>query len=287
MKLKGILSDLGGWSQLLFMFFLFFSGYILAMLLVLTFVDIHSIKESLYDLRLSMAIQSCCLFLLPAIAFAYLCSADANQYFGIKQRISLPILLFSISLIIVIQPLIISLSYYNSQLALPEWLSSAEEWMRQSENRAKESQSFLLADKSAFGLSFNLLIMAVFAGVMEEFFFRGCVQQIIGKLTKNIHLTVWIAAIIFSIAHFQFYGFIPRVILGAMLGYLFVWSRTIWLPVAIHILHNGMSIIADYFAGTDTVSNSANFSVITIFSLIFSVGLMYLISRSSVKENLT
>jgi membrane protease YdiL (CAAX protease family) len=86
----------------------------------------------------------------------------------------------------------------------------------------------------------------VLAGVCEEFFFQGALQPLMMKWTKNPHIGILITALIFSALHFQFYGFIPRFVLGVYLGYLFFWSRSLWLPILAHVLHNALSILIDY-----------------------------------------
>jgi uncharacterized protein len=78
--------------------------------------------------------------------------------------------------------------------------------------------------------------------------FRGILQQQIGRLLKNEHVMVWLSAAIFSAIHFQFEGFFARMILGAILGYLFVWTRNLWIPMIVHLLNNSIQVIAIYAA---------------------------------------
>lgn len=85
--------------------------------------------------------------------------------------------------------------------------------------------------------------MALCPAITEEFFFRGALQRLIGKWNPNPHFVIWSAAILFSAFHLQFYGFIPRMLLGAYLGYLLLWTRSIWIPVFAHFINNATAVI--------------------------------------------
>ena len=100
-------------------------------------------------------------------------------------------------------------------------------------------------------LTIMILIVGVLTGIGEEFVFRGIVQRLFLEKFRNRHIAVWTTAIIFSAIHFQFYGFVPRMLLGAFFGYLLVWSGNIWLPVTAHALNNSLSVIGAYIWGTD------------------------------------
>jgi membrane protease YdiL (CAAX protease family) len=118
--------------------------------------------------------------------------------------------------------------------------------MKELEESAESALKLMFADRSAVTLVFNLFVIALLTGLAEELFFRGCLQQIIQQIVTNSHVAVWVTAIIFSVLHFQFYGFVPRVLLGVVLGYVFVWSGSIWAPVVLHTIHNALNVILIY-----------------------------------------
>jgi membrane protease YdiL (CAAX protease family) len=97
----------------------------------------------------------------------------------------------------------------------------------------------------------NLFIIAILPAVGEEFFFRGVLQKILIKLFKSGHVGIWVTAFIFSAIHFQFFGFVPRFILGLIFGYLFFWSGTLWLPVISHFINNAVPVIMAYIQGME------------------------------------
>jgi len=103
-------------------------------------------------------------------------------------------------------------------------------------------------------LIYNLLLMALLPALSEETLFRGTLQQMMYKGTSSIstsnnspntkqHVAVWVSAILFSAIHFQFYGFVPRMLLGVLFGYLLLWSGSLWLPILAHFTNNAMAVI--------------------------------------------
>ena len=68
--------------------------------------------------------------------------------------------------------------------------------------------------------------------------------MVVYKIT--IHIAIWITAFIFSAVHMQFYGFVPRMLLGALFGYMFVWTGSLWVPVLMHFVNNGIAVVVNY-----------------------------------------
>ena len=239
---------MSSWSQLFFLCLFSFLG--LVFLSVILLLVQRSNPELLLDTnftRVTIFLQSTLIFLVPACLCAYLFQQNAFDYLKINKKIDFKILLLSILLIIVIQPLISFTGYYNNTLTLPESFAGIESQMKIWEELAKATTEKLLITDSTSILLFNLFVIAVIAGITEEFFFRGSLQQIMKKICCNKHVAVWITAFIFSAIHFQFYGFIPRLLLGALLGYIFVWSANLWIPVIVHTINNAMSVLVFHF----------------------------------------
>lgn len=195
-------------------------------------------------MRWFQLLSSLCTFLFPALSFGYICSLNIKDYLFIQSPKNgygvLVIVLLSMILII---PLISITGYLNEQISLPSSLSSVEAWMRQQEASAQQVTQTLLSQTGLFTLLFNIFVIAFLAGITEEFLFRGALGRIVSRWTTNPHMIIWACAIIFSAFHLQFYGFIPRLLLGAYMGYLLFWSRSIWLPVFAHIINNLFAIL--------------------------------------------
>lgn len=286
------LYGMGGWSQLFFFLFLISVGYTLAILLTFGIVDITQLWESPSTMRMALTIQTACLFLFPPVIFAFLCHSKPKEYLKAEHNHNWAFVAIAIFLIIAIQPTIGAIGYYNQQLTLPESMASIEKWMQENELSAGKTVALLFGDKTISGLIFNLFVMAIVAGLAEEFFFRGALQQIFLKITKNTHVAIWVTAFIFSAIHFQFYGFVPRLLLGALLGYIFVWSESIWIPVLVHTVNNAISVVLSYlYYGTPQYEKLDNFNFIEniwviIPSFILSTFLLYLLYNKKAKQRI-
>ncbi len=156
------------------------------------------------------------------------------------------------------------LMYWNSHLVLPEFLSGVEQWMRDMETQLMELTQFLTDFQSISELLAGILVIGVFAGVGEELFFRGLIQPKMQGYLGSPHWGIWVTAIIFSAIHVQFYGFLPRLFLGALFGYLYHYTGSLFYPILGHILNNALTLLLVYAANqgvialdvqsTDTVS---------------------------------
>lgn len=133
--------------------------------------------------------------------------------------------------------------WLNSQLHLPSWLAAVEEWMRSLEAEAGKTVDVLLGVHSVGGLVVNILVIGVLTGFCEEIFFRGTLQRVLSSHGVSCHLAVWVAAFVFSLLHFQFFGFLPRLLLGAFFGYIFVWTGSIWACALAHAIFNSITVV--------------------------------------------
>ncbi|MEB2784676.1 CPBP family intramembrane glutamic endopeptidase [Algoriphagus persicinus] len=159
------------------------------------------------------------------------------------------------------------LVYWNSQLVLPEFLSGMESWMKEMEGQLMELTKFLTDFQSIPELLMGVLVIGVFAGIGEEMFFRGLIQPKMHLYTGNGHAGVWVTALIFSAIHLQFYGFLPRLFLGGMFGYLYYYTGSLTYPILAHIVNNTFTVLMVYASNqgmidfdmesTDTVSYPA------------------------------
>jgi len=205
--------------------------------------------ENVHFLRLVQFVNSMIMFLLPALLFSKWANGDFWSYSHANIVPKGRMFTVVTGLAICILPVVAALSYLNELVQLPVFLENVELWMKEMEERARNILLLMTEIKTVPILLLNLLLMAVVPAICEEFFFRGALQTLLQKWSKNMHIAIWITAFIFSAIHLQFYGFIPRFLLGVYLGYLTVWSGSIWLPVFAHFLHNGITIILDFLVG--------------------------------------
>lgn len=135
---------------------------------------------------------------------------------------------------------------WNSNVHFPEFLSGIEAKMRAMEDTAMDLTKFITDFDSFSEFLAGVLVIGVFAGLGEEFFFRGVLQPKLHAYTGNAHVGIWLTAFIFSAIHFQFYGFFPRMLLGAIFGYLYLYSGSLIYPIIAHILNNTVTVILVY-----------------------------------------
>ena len=185
-------------------------------------------------------------FLVPAYLLALLFSTDTNEYLQLRTPSS-PNLLLTIIIILASTPFLNLMVYLNEQVVFPEALKPLEEVLRNMEDSAAALTKQLLITDSTGTFLFNILLFGVVAGVGEELLFRGVFQRIFEKVTKNPHIVIWVVAFIFSAFHFQFYGLIPRMLIGALLGYMLLYTRSIWVPILAHFTNNTLSVVSYYF----------------------------------------
>lgn len=186
------------------------------------------------------------LFVVPPVIFAYIDGQSIRNYLKLDSRPGFWIIVMSITMVIAILPLIHVSALLNELLRLPGWLHGLENWMRQSETNAENLTKAFLDVKTTEGFIVNLIMIALLPAVGEELFFRGVLQKLFHRWLGNIHWAVVLTAILFSAMHFQFYGFLPRTILGIMFGYLFVATQSLWIPILVHLFNNGAAVLVAF-----------------------------------------
>ncbi|WP_300631925.1 CPBP family intramembrane glutamic endopeptidase [uncultured Duncaniella sp.] len=214
-------------------------------------------------LRISTVIQDCIVFILPATVSALLISPYAARFLGVDSKLRPMQLLLALLALMFSIPAMNGLVKLNEQMSLPASFAGMEEWMRAAEEQAKASVEVLLGSASIGSLIVNILIVGVLAGLSEELFFRGALQRIFLSCRMNHHLAIWLTAFVFSAFHMQFFGFFPRLLLGAYFGYIFYWSRSLWLPIILHAFNNSMVVYAMWHEKADDVIKTGGESINT------------------------
>ncbi|MEX2233473.1 MAG: CPBP family intramembrane glutamic endopeptidase [Cyclobacteriaceae bacterium] len=169
---------------------------------------------------------------------------------------------------------------WNAELDFPGFASKFENWAREYEDSAAELTRFITTFDSAGELVFALIIIAILPAIGEEIVFRGLIQNELYRGTKNIHVSIWFAAFLFSAIHFQFFGFIPRLLLGALFGYLYYWSGNLMLAIVAHFVNNAVSVVALYLYQQgkftfDVESQESAPANVVIMSALLTAGLLY------------
>lgn len=200
------------------------------------------------SLRIATIVQDLLMFVTPAIVCAVVFSAVPARYLGVERVPSALTVLAAIGVMVCSVPLMNCIIAWNESLHLPASLASVEEWMKSAEESARVTIELLMGGGTVGSLVMSVLIVGVLAGFSEELYFRGGVQRLLVTRPMSPHAAIWIAAIVFSAIHLQFYGFFPRLLLGAFFGYMLYWSGSLWLPVVCHIFNNSVICIATWRA---------------------------------------
>lgn len=146
----------------------------------------------------------------------------------------------------------------NSHMVLPDWLSGVGQWMKDTEASADNLLDLIMTPRTIAGMFLNIVIVAAIPAFGEELIFRGILQKIFQNLFRSGHFSVWFTAFLFSAVHFQFFGFFPRFILGLIFGYLFLWTRNLWLPVTAHFINNAVPTVWSFQTGWKALNEPAS-----------------------------
>lgn len=241
----------------------------------------YSDPSVISKLKYLQIVNQLALFIVPVLIYALFAGKSIPDYLKLNRKINMLPLLIAVSIIIAGLPFINLITEFNSNMSLPEQLAGVEKWMRASETEAGTITNAFLNTTTIGGFAINILMIAILPAIGEEFFFRGVLQRLFSEWFRNVHVAIIVTAFIFSAIHMQFYGFIPRFLLGMFLGYVFYWSGTLWLPIIIHFINNGLAVVVAFLAARGTVNvnfetfgSSDNWfvnlsSIVIISSLIF------------------
>ncbi|MBW6491131.1 MAG: CPBP family intramembrane metalloprotease [Lentimicrobium sp.] len=256
MRLPPVFSGISPAGQLLLLILLVLVGAIFSIILaigvsyILWGSEILSMATStdgknLDFIRTFQIINQIGIFVLPPLLFGALVTKSANVFLNLKKPGFLHVIA-AIAIIIAVAPVINFLVQWNEGLSLPASFKAIENWMRNSEETATRlTEQFLNASKPQ-DLFVNLLMIGILPALGEELLFRSALIGILRKMFKSVHWPVIISALIFSAFHLQFFGFVPRFVLGILLGYLLVWSGSVWVPIMAHFVNNSTIVVVSW-----------------------------------------
>lgn len=249
---------------------------------------------SIASLKGIQLLQTAAIFLLPPLCMAYLWAQEPMKWLEVETFQSFKVSGTAILLMLVALPAINLLAHINQQMALPAFLEPLEQWMKTAEEDAAHLTEQFLSVTTLGGLIINLLLMAVLPAIAEELTFRGVLQHLFTpKHQSSIpHLAIWCSAILFSAIHMQFYGFIPRMLMGALFGYMLAWTGSLWVPILMHFTNNAMAVLLSFFAIKAEWDNDLLDTIGTgdtlwlgIVSFVLTIVGIYIFRRSTTMSN--
>ena len=236
--------------------------------------------------RLIQVVSTLVLFAVPAIAFAAIVNRKPLQYLGFATHSTAR--QFYIVLLLIIAALFAqsAISQLNEMIPLSK---SLEQYFKQLESEYTK-QVLGMAQMKTFGdYIYALVILAFLPALFEEMFFRGALQQVFIGLFRNAFWGILITSIFFSAAHFSFYGFLTRMFLGLLLGYIFYYGKNIWLNVSAHFLNNAVVVTGLYLLSrsgklTEKSLEDENYPVyVGLLAIVAVLALFTFFKRESVK----
>ena len=220
----------------------------------LVIASVVSVLLSRLGLLTMLTVQDILAFIVPAIVAMAIFYRRPFHAMCMDRAPSWRALLLVVVFFVVSLPAMNWLVDANKAMSLPSWMSGIEQAMRSLEDTAAEATETLLDINSVGKLLACLFVVGFMAGLSEEMLFRGAMQRTVHDSRLGIHAAVWITAIVFSAFHLQFFGFFPRMLLGVWLGYLLVWSRSLWVPIIAHTLNNSTVVLFSYLANKGVVA---------------------------------
>jgi membrane protease YdiL (CAAX protease family) len=231
--------------------------------------------------------------LVVPLVFARAIVKQPGEYLKPSFKFPWQLLLVVFAVMLVSSPLIEFLSAINQKMVLPEFLKGVQDWMRESEDKAQKLLEILLKMDTIWSVITNVIAVGLFTAIVEELMFRGCMQTIFVKWTGNVHAAVWITGILFSAFHMEFFGFLPRVLLGVLFGYFTAWSGSVWPAIWAHFLNNATAVVAVYLYQHKIIKADPNTDVhifnytAYVFSFIIVLFLLYLYHQVAKKQAAT
>lgn len=178
----------------------------------------------------------------PLLYLYFFAAASKRRWFSWKQGHG-TLLLLTLSLALAFMITNTWFVHWNMTIKLPDWLRTFEAWAQQQEAAIQRVSDHLTTFHSLQDLGTGVLVIGVIPAVGEELLFRGLIQSLCYQITRNIHSAIIISALAFSAVHLQFYGFVPRLLLGALFGYIYWWTKDLLFPIAAHFFNNAFTLL--------------------------------------------
>ena len=220
-------------------------------LIVASIISVYMINWGLLSM---LTVQDVLAFIVPAIAAMAIFYRKPLHAMCLDRAPGWKAIAIVVAFYILSLPAMNWIVSFNESMSLPASMSGIEQLMRSLEDAAAETTKTLLDIHSIWELVPCVLVVGLMAGLSEEVLFRGAMLRTMQDSRLGMHAVVWIVAIVFSAIHMQFYGFIPRMLLGVWLGYLLVWTRSLWVPIIAHTLNNSTVVVMSYLANKGVVA---------------------------------
>lgn len=248
-----------------------------------------TISNDIMLIKIGQGLSSAMMFIVPPIILYAFTRTQPMQQLGFRKPAKGWMLLVGLAIVFVSLPVTNILGTWNEKMHFGQAFETIEALLKQMEDVAADLTQRMMEVDTIWGLLGNLLVVALIPAIGEELTFRSVLQQALTRRIKNVHVAVFLSAFIFSFIHFQFYGFLPRMFIGLLLGYMFYYSGSIWTTILMHFLNNATAVVVAYLQYHNLTSvdwehfgSTSNIALI-ITSLVFTVGLIWLVAKNQYK----
>ena len=238
-------------------------------------------------MKIAQGLSSIMMFVVPPIVYYRITRKHHPMYSLGFREVSKPWYLYicvGIALMFISLPVTNKLTSWNEAMSFGSLFGGVfetlETYLKTMEETAQAATEKMLNVDTIGGLLLNLLVIALIPAVGEELTFRGVLQQ--GLTRKmNPHAAIILSAAIFSFIHFQFYGFLPRMFLGILLGYMFYITGSLWTSIAMHFVNNGTAVVLYYLNHKGIINIDADhfgdtqYSWLVVLSLLVTAALIF------------
>lgn len=273
------------WSQLGIFFGLLGGAYIITSIILFFILISKGIKPPDFDLedpkilgtmKWIQGISSITIFFLPAFFYAKFCAVSKPlKFLGLKSfRNPSFFIVLAIAAIIIAFPFVAWLGEINQRIPLPQWMRGLED------NVGTQMEAFLKA-KSTFDVIINVILIGLLPAICEEICFRGALQRILIHIFRSPIAGIIVTAILFSALHMQFQGFLPRMFLGALLGFMYWYSGSLWPGIAAHFVNNAVQVVIVSYAPQYINKNPEMPVFLALASIILVMALAYVYRSKS------
>lgn len=265
--------------------FIFLIAFFVCTLIGALIAALFTIGNDIVRLKIGQGISSALMFIVPPIILYAITRTEPMRQLGFRKPIRWWMLLIGLILMFVSLPLTNILGTWNEKMNFGETFETLEALVKQFEDMATDLTQRMLEVDTVGGLIFNLLVIALIPAIGEELTFRGVLQQALTRKC-NVHLGIFLSAFIFSFIHFQFYGFLPRMFLGLILGYMFYYSGSLWTSILMHFVNNGTAVVLAYldYKGLVDVDwehfGSTSNVALLVTSLVLTVGMIVIVAKN-------
>ena len=221
------------------------------------------------------------LIFLPLWYLKFTEDRGAKVFF--KDENQWPLLVLIVLITVICLGLAISpVAEWNAAIQFPEWMNGFGQWAKETEATAAALIKMITSNLSPLDFAFTFIVIAILPAIGEELLFRGLIQTEFIRAVKNPHAAILITSVLFSAIHFQFMGFVPRLLMGVCLGYLYFWSGNLWISILAHFFNNGLQVTGLYLYQRGMISfdvestDSAPWPLVAAGVLILLLSMLYL-----------